>query len=153
MKDLEQLFDQATRDCEQFAELLDQEQDALIKQDMDVLESLLEAKTPLVTALNAHDETINSHAHLSGKLPDQTMESFVASLGHAGTSTSYSTFRQTLVRCQSANLRNARLVRHSQNANNHLVDLLRNQGESSQSVYDRQGITSRSNSQRPLTKV
>lgn len=150
---LQQLFDQAISDCDQFAELLDREQEALIQNDMVVLESLLESKAPLVSALNNHDQQINEQARLIGKAPDQSLEVFVATLGKAELAESYQSLRQQLIRCRDANLRNARLVRHSQHANSHLIDLLRNQGESSQAVYDRQGLATRSHSQRPIIKA
>jgi flagella synthesis protein FlgN len=53
----------------------------------------------------------------------------------------------------TANERNARLIRHSQQATGQLLDLLRNQGESSQNIYDSQGLSSRSGTPRNLTKV
>ncbi|WP_150300399.1 flagella synthesis protein FlgN [Pseudomonas profundi] len=150
---LKQLFDQAASDCEQFVELLDREQQALIQNDMVTLESLLTSKAPLVSALNSHDQQINDQARQLGKTPEQTMEAFLESLGQMELIESYQSLRQHLTRCRDANLRNARLVRHSQHANSHLLDLLRNQGESSQAVYDRQGLATRSHSQRPIIKA
>ncbi|QIB51613.1 flagella synthesis protein FlgN [Pseudomonas sp. OIL-1] len=150
---LKQLFDQAVSDCEQFVELLDREQQALIQNDMVTLESLLTSKAPLVSALNSHDQQINDQARQLGKIPEQTMEAFLEPLGQMELIESYQSLRQHLTRCRDANLRNARLVRHSQHANSHLLDLLRNQGESSQAVYDRQGLATRSHSQRPIIKA
>lgn len=150
---LQQLFVQAISDCEHFVELLDQEQEALIKNDMVALESLLNTKAPLVSALNSHDQQINDCARQLGKSAQQDMESFVATLGEHDLIERYHVLRQQLVRCRDANLRNARLVRHSQHANSHLLDLLRNQGEASQAVYDRQGVATRGYSQRPIIKA
>ncbi|QJD57676.1 flagellar protein FlgN [Pseudomonas sp. gcc21] len=150
---LKQLFDQAASDCEQFIELLDREQEALIQNDMVTLESLLNSKAPLVSALNGHDQQINDQARQLGKTPEQDMEAFLESLGQNELFESYQSLRQYLTRCRDANLRNARLVRHSQHANSHLLDLIRNQGESSQAVYDRQGLAKRSHSQRPIIKA
>lgn len=150
---LQLLFDQAVTDCEEFAALLDREQEALIQNDMVTLESLLSSKAPLVSALNSHDQQINDKARELGKSPEQSLETFVDTLGPSELVESYRTLRQHLNRCRDANLRNARLVRHSQHANSHLLDLLRNQGESSQAVYDRQGLATRSHSQRPIIKA
>ncbi|UAW97447.1 flagellar protein FlgN [Halopseudomonas nanhaiensis] len=153
MIDLQTIFDQAIQDCQQFLDLLDQEQDALGRHDMPELERLLDLKSPLIKALSLHDQAIAGWCQQTGKRPEQSLEHFIASLGQPQLVEGYDAFREVLERCQSANQRNARLVRHSQYATGHLIDLLRNQGESSQSVYDRQGLTSRSSSQRPLTKV
>lgn len=150
---LQLLFDQAISDCEQFAQLLDEEQEALIQNDMGALELLLDSKAPLVSALNTHEQQINDLARQLGKSPEQSLEAFVESLGQNELAESYQSLRQHLTRCRDANLRNARLVRHSQHANSHLLDLLRNQGESSQAVYDRQGLATRSHSQRPIIKA
>lgn len=153
MINLETIFNQAIQDCQQFVALLDREQEALSRQDMAELEQLLNEKSPLINALSLHDQAIAGWCQQSGKAADQSMESFIASLGQPGLAQSYQSFRDALQRCQTANQRNARLVRHSQQATSHLVDLLRNQGESSQGVYDRQGLTSRSGILRPLTKA
>ncbi len=153
MNQLQATLEEATQDCEAFVELLDREQQALLQQDVAQLQSLLEDKTPLLQALNRHDRQLHALAQREGKRPDQTLESFVTEHPDAAVFPAYDRFKAQLGRCQEANQRNARLIRHSQNANSHLLDLLRNQGESSQGVYDRQGLTSRSGSQRPLTKA
>lgn len=153
MNPLQLTLEEAIRDCEAFAELLDREQDALLQQDMTLLQSLLEDKAPLLQALTRHDKALHSLAEQLGKRPEQGLESFLNERSEGDAVLTYKQFKDALVRCQNANLRNARLVRHSQHANSHLLDLLRNQGESSQGVYDRQGLTSRSGAQRPLTKA
>ncbi len=153
MIDLHTIFDQAIQDCQLFLDLLDREQDALGRHDMTELERLLDAKSPIIKALSLHDQAIAGWCQQAGKQPGQSMESFIDSLGQPQLRQDYEAFRDALLRCQDANQRNARLVRHSQHATSHLIDLLRNQGESSQSVYDRQGLTSRAGSQRPLTKA
>lgn len=153
MIDLQTIFDQAIQDCQQFLELLDREQEALNHHDMPELERLLDAKSPLIKALSLHDQAIAGWCKQAGKRPEQSLQDFVAVLGQPQLVESYEAFLDALQRCQTANQRNARLVRHSQHATGHLIDLLRNQGESSRNVYDRQGLTSRSGSQLPLTKA
>lgn len=150
---LDQLFDQALADCEQFAALLDQEQQALGEQDMAALEALLDAKTPLIATLNQHEQAITATCQQAGKLPDDRLEDYILSLDDTGLTERYDAFKLALQRCRDANERNARLIRHSQHTASHLLDLLRNQGEASQGVYDRQGVTSRATPQRPLTKA
>ncbi|GGC87712.1 flagella synthesis protein FlgN [Halopseudomonas salina] len=153
MEQLEKVFLQAQPDCEAFAELLDQEQQALINRDMDELEKLLSAKAPLVDALAHHDLAIRTWCSQIGIAPGDGLEAHIRSSGAATLLEVYSAFQNALQRCQAANLRNARLVRHNQQATGRLLDLLRNQGEASQSVYDRQGVASRSGNQRNLTKA
>lgn len=150
---LEHLFSQAASDCEHFAELLAKEQEALEQHKMDDLEALLQAKTPIIAQLNMHDAAINSCAIAMGKQPSQSMEDFVTGLNDNALSKQYQAFKALLVRCQENNIRNARLVRHSQNANSHLMGLLRNQGETAQNVYDRQGLATGSGVQRTSIKV
>ena len=150
---LEHLFSQAVSDCEQFAELLAQEQEALEQHKMDDLEVLLQAKTPLIAKLNTHDAAIHGCASAMGKQPTQSMEDFVTSFDDNTLTEQYQAFKALLIRCQENNIRNARLVRHSQNANSHLMGLLRNQGETTQSVYDRQGLATSSGVQRTSIKV
>ncbi len=153
MEHMENVFSQAQLDCEAFAELLDQEQQALIDRNMAELETLLAAKTPLVNALAHHDHAIRAWCTQIGVAPGDSLQHYIETSGSPALSERYMAFQDALKRCQAANLRNARLVRHNQQATGHLLDLLRNQGESSQSVYDRQGLASRSGTQRNLTKV
>ena len=153
MEQLERVFLQAQPDCEAFAELLDLEQQALINRDMPELEKLLSAKAPLVEALARHDLAIRTWCSQIGIAPGDGLEAHIKSSGPSQLIELYAAFQEALQHCQAANLRNARLVRHNQQATGHLLDLLRNQGEASQSVYDRQGVSSRSGNQRNLTKA
>lgn len=153
MEQMEKALYQAQLDCEAFADLLDQEQQALIDRDMTELERLLAAKAPLVEALARHDQTVRSWCIEIGVAPGDSLKTHIQSIDFPGLLERYTAFQEALQRCQAANLRNARLVRNNQQATGHLLDLLRNQGESSQSVYDRQGLASRTGSQRNLTKV
>jgi flagella synthesis protein FlgN len=153
MEQMEKLLIQAQLDCEAFAELLDQEQQALIDRDMPELERLLAAKAPLVDALSRHDRAIQTWCSQLRVAPGDELRHHIQSSDSASLLQSYTAFQAALQRCQASNLRNARLVRHNQQATSHLLDLLRNQGESSQSIYDRQGLASRSGSPRNLTKA
>lgn len=153
MEQMEKVLIQAETDCEAFAELLDQEQQALIDRDMAQLEKLLAAKAPLVDALSHHDQAIRGWCTRIGVAPGDSLAQHIQSSGSPALLERYSAFQHALQRCQAGNVRNARLVRHNQQATSHLLDLLRNQGESSQSVYDRQGLASRSGAPRNLTKA
>lgn len=153
MQDLSALFAQATQHCEQFIELLEREHQALLDQDMPTLESLIQAKAPLIEALNADGQALAAHCARLGKPDSMSLTAFIASLNVPGLAEQHAAFLSTAEQCESSNLHNARLIRHSQHINSSLLDLLRNQGEASQNVYDRQGNASRSASGRPISRA
>lgn len=152
MEHLKAVFQAAHADAEAFTALLDLEQQALIDRDMTALEALLSDKSPLVNTLTAHDRSIVAYCQQAGVQPGESLEQHLTT-GSEELILSYQGFKEALQRCKSANERNARLVRHNQVATGQLLDLLRNQGESSASIYDSQGLASRSGSARNLTKV
>lgn len=153
MQDLSALFAQATQHCEQFIELLERERQALLEQDMPTLESLIQAKAPLIEALNADGQALAAHGEKLGKPASMSLTAFIASLKAPGLAEQHAAFLSAAERCENSNLHNARLIRHSQQINASLLDLLRNQGEASQNVYDRQGNASRSAPGRPISRA
>lgn len=153
MEHLNTLFATARNDAEAFTALLDQEHKALVDQDMPALEGLLAEKAPLVTTLSQHDHSIVAYCHQVGIDPGESLEHHLADTQTPETLSTYHAFKDALQRCKTANERNARLIRHSQQATGQLLDLLRNQGESSQNIYDSQGLSSRKGTPRNLTKV
>lgn len=153
MEHLHALFITAEADATAFVALLDLEQQALIDRDMTELEVLLSRKAPLVSALSEHDQTIVAYCQQAGISPGDSLEEHLGASGSAELMAAYQLFKKALQDCQTANARNARLIRHNQQATSQLLDLLRNQGESSDHVYDSQGLSSRSGTQRNLTKV
>lgn len=153
MQHLSELFDSATGYCQQFADLLEQERQALLRQDMDSLQALIAAKTPLINTLSAAQQAIAAHLQQLGKPASLSAGDFIRSLQHAELAERHTRFLNAAELCQNANLQNARLIRHSQHINGSLLDLLRNQGEVTQSVYDRQGNTSRTGPGRPISRA
>ena len=140
MEQFEHLFVNASQNCLEFADLLDRERDLLIARDMANLEILLAEKAPLINTLTEHDQLISRLCKEHGILPGPDLEQWVLTHASDPVKQQFQSFKNALERCNSANERNARLVRHNQQATGHLLDLLRNQGESSQHVYDSQGI-------------
>lgn len=153
MEQLNALFSAATTDADNFTALLDIEHKALVDRDMPALEKLLAEKAPLVSKLSQHDRTIIAYCQQAGIQPGASLEQHLATAQPPELLSTYRAFKESLQRCQSANERNARVIRHSQQATSQLLDLLRNQGESSQNIYDSQGLASRSGTPRNLTKV
>lgn len=153
MEHLNVLFSSARDDADAFAALLDLEHNALVNRDMPTLESLLEDKAPLVARLSQHDRAIITYCQQAGIQPGQSLEEHLRNTQTSVLLNTYQAFKESLQRCKIANDRNARLIRHSQQATGQLLDMLRNQGESSQNVYDSQGLSSRSGTPHNLTKA
>lgn len=153
MQNLTELFARATQHCEQFSELLDQESQALLDQDMTALDGLTKAKAPLIESLTADQQAISARCEQLGKPEPTSLTEFIGSLNSPELAQYHADLLAAAEFCQSANVRNARLIRHSQHINSSLLDLLRNQGEASQNVYDRQGNASRTTSQRPISRA
>lgn len=153
MQHLSELFASATEYCQQFVDLLDQEKQALLEQDMSALQTLVEAKTPLIASLNASEQAIGLQLQQLGRPGDTSPGDFIRSLNDADLTERHAAFLDAARACQDANLRNARLLRHSQHINSSLLDVLRNQGETGLNVYDRQGNASRTRSGRPISSA
>lgn len=153
MQNLSELFARATEYCQKFAELLDQEKQALLAQDMTALQTLIDAKTPLITLLNETEQAIEVQLQQLGRPANTTLKDFILSLNDTNLAEQHTAFLNAAQACQDANLHNARLIRHSQHINGTLLDLLRNQGETSLNVYDRQGYTNRPLPGRPISRA
>ena len=153
MQHLGELFASATEYCQRFAELLDQEKQALLDQDMAALQALIDAKTPLIASLAAAERAIEAQLKAMGRPADLGLGDFIPGLNDTELADRHAAFLNAAQACRDANLRNARLIRHSQHINSHLLDLLRNQGEASLDVYDRQGNASRARPGRPISRA
>lgn len=153
MQRLSELFAQATEHCHQFVELLDQEKQALLAQDMAALQALIDAKTPLILALNDAQKAIDAQLQQLGRPASTSLGDFILEMNDAQLAQQHAAFLNAAQACHDANLRNARLIRHSQHITGNLLDLLRNQGETSLNVYDRQGNASRAPSGRPISRA
>lgn len=146
---LQQLLEQATADCNAFLELLDHEQQALIDSNMPMLEQLLSDKTPLLQRLSSQDQQLLAISQNAGT----SLAELVTQTGDAALQQLHQQFVAAALACRDANQRNARLIHHSQNSTRQLLDLLRNQGESSRNLYDRQGLTASSPGSRTISKA
>lgn len=153
MQHLSELLARATEYCQEFADLLEREKQALLDQDIAALQALIDAKTPLIASLNAADKAIDSELQRLGKPAEVSVGDFIRSLNDPELAARHSAFLHAAQACQDANLHNARLIRHSQHLNSSLLDLLRNQGETSLNVYDRQGHARRGQSGRPISRA
>ncbi|TVP89372.1 MAG: flagellar protein FlgN [Pseudomonadaceae bacterium] len=152
MQQLATLLSNANQDCLAFLALLDDEQQALIDSNMPALEALLERKSSLIARLAEHDHQINNWL-TAEQIPSGGLRDHLATLADTSLQTAYTEFLANLDQCQEASNRNARLVAHNQHSTRHLLDLLRNQGETTQNVYDRQGLTRGPGGQRTISKA
>ena len=153
MQHLSELFARATEYCQEFVDLLDQERQALLEQDMQALQTLVDAKPPLIASLNATEKALEKQLQQLGKPVEASPGDFIRSLDDVALAARHADFLNAAQACQDANLRNARLIRHSQHINSTLLDLLRNQGETSSNVYDRQGNANRALTGRPISRA
>lgn len=153
MQHLSELFASTTEYCQQFVDLLEQEKQALLDQDMTALQALVDAKTPLIASLQAMEQAIERQSRQLGRVDGTPLGDFIHSLNDTGLTEQHAAFLTAAQACEDANLRNARLLRHSQHINSSLLDVLRNQGEAGLNVYDRQGNAHRSSSGRPISRA
>ena len=58
---LQERFESAEQDCQRYLDLLEQERDALTRQDMAMLEPLLAQKRSLADTLVVHDQAIRHY--------------------------------------------------------------------------------------------
>lgn len=153
MRQLSELFARATTLCQQFTDLLDREKQALLDQDMTALQGLLDEKSAAMAALNDVHAEMTAQLQAAGMPEELSPGDFIRGLGDDQLSRQHADFLDAARACEEANLRNARLIRHSQHVNSNLLDLLRNQGETSLNVYDRLGNANRARPGRPISRA
>src|SRR5690606_509123 len=153
MRQLSELFARATTLCQQFTGLLDREKQALLDQDMTALQGQLEEKSAAMAALNDVHAEMTAQLQAAGMLEGLSRGDFSRGLGDDQLSRPHADFLDAARACEEVNLRNARLIRHSQHINSNLLDLLRNQGETSLNVYDRLGNANRARPGRPISRA
>lgn len=71
MHPLQERFESAEQDCQRYLDLLEQERDALTRQDMAMLEPLLAQKRSLADALVVHDQAIRHYCQTHNISQDQ----------------------------------------------------------------------------------
>lgn len=148
-----ELFNEDIGSAEQLLELIDQEFQALGDRDLSRLQSILAEKQPLLAQLDQH-----------GKKRSQLLFELHLTADHAGLQTLAArsahgpellarsdALAALLERCQTANLRNGRLIRSSQASTNSLLGILR--GGETPSLYDSRGSAARIGQQRPLSQA
>src|SRR5690554_7671706 len=129
MRQLSELFARATTLCQQFTDLLDREKQALLDQDMTALQGLLEEKSAAMAALNDVHAEMTAQLQAAGMHEELSLGDFIRGLGDDELPRQHADFVDAARACEEDNLRNARLIRHSQHINSNLLDQLRNKVE------------------------
>src|SRR5690606_39668857 len=111
MQHLGELFASATEYCQRFAELLDQEKQALLDQDMAALQALIDAKTPLMASLAAAERAIEAQLKQMGRPADLGLGDFISGLNDTELADRHAAFLNAAQACRDANLRNAQIGR------------------------------------------
>lgn len=150
------LLDLFTRDigtAEQLLELIDTEFQVLSDRDLPRLQSILTEKLPLLSLLQQHGKERSQLLTTMGLNPDRTGLQTLAAQSSQGELLLErgDQLNALLERCQTANLRNGRLIRSSQASANSMLNILR--GNETPSLYDSRGGAARIAQQRPLSQA
>ena len=150
------LLDLFTNDigtAEQLLELIDTEFQALTERDLPRLQSILTEKLPLLTLLDQHGKQRSQLLASLNLSPDRAGLQALAEQSRVGEQLIErgDQLNALLERCQSANLRNGRLIRSSQASANSILGILR--GNETPSLYDSRGSAARIAQQRPLSQA
>ncbi|TBU83393.1 flagellar biosynthesis protein FlgN [Pseudomonas daroniae] len=147
------LFNEDIGHAEQLLELVEAEFQALSEHDLPRLQQILADKQPLLANLDQH-----------GKNRTQILLGLELSADRAGLLTlaersdqgdalvaASDQLSSLLESCQSANLRNGRIIRSSQKSTESMLGILR--GNETPSLYDSSGGTAKVDSKRPLSQA
>ncbi|TBU77073.1 flagella synthesis protein FlgN [Phytopseudomonas daroniae] len=147
------LFNEDIGHAEQLLELVEAEFQALSEHDLPRLQQILADKQPLLASLDQH-----------GKNRTQILLGLELSADRAGLLTlaersdqgdalvtASDQLSSLLESCQSANLRNGRIIRSSQKSTESMLGILR--GNETPSLYDSSGGTAKVDSKRPLSQA
>ena len=133
--------------------LLDEEFEALKNRQLDILQNILAEKQPLLTLLNQHAESRNRFlTSLNHSADRQGIQAYARQISQSDTLVPAADhLSELLAQCQSANLRNGKLIRANQTSSTHLLGILR--GGEPTSLYDSRGSKARIQQHRPLSQA
>ena len=155
--------------AQRLLQLIEDELQALEARDLERLQSLLDAKLPLLqqmenngrqrsqllqqAGVSSDRQGLAELAAQAGVSSDRQGLAELAALGsvNADTLARSDELGELLEQCKQANLRNGRVIRSNQHATGRLLDILR--GQETPSLYDRRGSATQGNRQRPLSQA
>lgn len=148
-----ELFTTDIGTAEQLLELIDTEFQALNDRDLPRLQSILTDKLPLLTLLDQHGKERSQLLVSLNLSPDREgLQALAAQSSHGELLLERGDQLSALLeRCQTANLRNGRLIRSSQASAHSMLGILR--GNETPSLYDSRGGAARIAQQRPLSQA
>ncbi|WP_425916059.1 flagella synthesis protein FlgN [Pseudomonas sp. GWSMS-1] len=148
-----ELFTTDIGTAEQLLELIDTEFQALNDRDLPRLQSILTDKLPLLTLLDQHGKERSQLLVSLNLSPDREgLQALAAQSSHGELLLERGDQLSALLeRCQTANLRNGRLIRSSQASAQSMLGILR--GNETPSLYDSRGGAARIAQQRPLSQA
>lgn len=139
--------------AQQLLELIQAEFAALGERDLARLDQILSAKLPLLSQLDQHGRQRSQRLtslQLTADLAGLQQLAAQSALG-ADLLARSDELGALLEQCQSANLRNGRLIRANQSTVGSVLGILR--GNDTPSLYDSRGSTARIAQQRPLSQA
>lgn len=139
--------------AQRLLQLIEDELQALEARDLERLQSLLDAKLPLLQQMENNGRQRSQLLQQAGVSNDRQGLAELAALGSvaADTLARSDELGELLEQCKQANLRNGRVIRSNQHATGRLLDILR--GQETPSLYDRRGSATQGNRQRPLSQA
>lgn len=139
--------------CKRLVELLDQEYSALGERKLEQLEQLLAEKQPLLQMLaqnaNKRSQLLNARGLSADAQGFQALASQLP--GQEQLLSCHEQLQQLMEACQTANLRNGRLIRINQVSVGSALNILR--GNDGPSLYDSSGSTAYKGTQRTFTRA
>lgn len=139
--------------AQQLLELIQAEFAALGERDLERLDQVLSAKLPLLSQLDQHGRQRSQRLFSLQLTADLAGLQQLAAQSELGTDllARSDELGTLLEQCQSANLRNGRLIRANQSTVGSVLGILR--GNETPSLYDSRGSTARIAQQRPLSQA
>lgn len=147
------LLDSDIETCTRLAGLLEQEFTALNERSLEVLQQLLSEKQPLLESLGRHATRRSQILAQAGLPADANGFSTFASRSSqsAQLQASHTRLHALMEQCQTANLRNGRLIRTNQVSVGSALNIIR--GNDGPSLYDSSGSTAYKGMQRSFTRA
>ncbi len=147
------LLDADIEICTRLAELLEQEFAALNERRLADLQQLLAEKQPLLETLGRHASQRSQILQQHGQTADAAGFAALASQSAAAErlQDSHARLHTLMERCQTANLRNGRLIRTNQISVGNALNIIR--GNDGPSLYDSSGSTAYKGMQRSFTRA
>lgn len=152
-KTLLDLFNEDIGHAGRLLELIEAEFQALSEHDLTRLQQILADKQPLLACLDQHGRQRTQFLMNLNLSADRSGLQVLAQNSEQGDALMAASDQLSalLENCQSANLRNGRVIRSSQTSTGKMLGILR--GNETPSLYDSSGSTAKIGNKRPLSQA